>query len=156
MSSGSFRVMKLEILRNRITWASYIVSSKLGIKIWSFATAGKGLLYPQCRSSNSLVSVKFNKKDDKVHTAVAAANTFCLRAKLSYKPWSAPILPSLAPHLSATCLLGLITKIKHKHKKRRSDSHSWFHWMARAQLCQQRFTENFFGASKNQHCYCEY
>lgn len=132
MSSGPFRVMKLEILRNRITWASYIVSSELGIKIRSFATAGKGLRYPQHGSSNSLVSVKFNKKDDKVHTAVAAANTFCLHAKLRYKPWSAPVLPSLAPHLSATCLLGFITKIKHKHKKRRSDNHSWFHWMARA------------------------
>ena len=87
-----------EILRIRITWASYIVSSKLGIKIWSFATAGKGQLYPQCLSSNSLISIKFNKNDVKVHTAVAAANTFCFHAKLSYKLWSAPILPSLAPH----------------------------------------------------------
>ena len=131
MSSGSLGVMKLEILRNRITWASYIVRGKLGIKIWSFAAAGKGLLDPYCLSSNSLISTGFNENDGKVHTPVAAANTFRFRADLSYKLWSAPILPSLAPHLSVTCLLGFITKVKHKHKNRRSDNHSRFHWMTR-------------------------
>lgn len=56
MSSGSLRVMKFEIGRSKGTCPRHIVSGKWATNIWSFAPAGKALLYPTCLSSNYLIS----------------------------------------------------------------------------------------------------
>lgn len=70
-------------------------------------------------------------------------NTFAFMPSLVYKLWSVPILLSLAPHLSATCLSRFIIKIKPKHKSCKYNNHSRFHWMVVAHLCLYKFTENF-------------